>query len=105
MYFWIITDKIIDMKRYLTLLSICYMSLFNILSCKSQDYIIPPQYIAVKPFHGGIAAVKTNDLWGLIDNTNTMVITPQFADITYSSETGYRVIFPDGNKNNWCWKM
>ncbi|MBK7038481.1 MAG: WG repeat-containing protein [Bacteroidetes bacterium] len=86
------------MKRYLTLLSICYMSLFNILSCKSQDYIIPPQYIAVKPFHGGIAAVKTNDLWGLIDNTNTMVITPQFADITYSSETGYRVIFPDGNK-------
>lgn len=74
------------------------MGIFNILGCKSQEYIITPQYDAVKPYHGGMAAVKVNGLWGFIDNTNTFIITPQFSDVTYTLESGIRVILPNGIK-------
>jgi tetratricopeptide (TPR) repeat protein len=45
---------------------------------KTLSPVITPEYALVRPFAGGLAAVRTGGAWGYIDATNRMVIAASF---------------------------
>lgn len=56
------------------------MALLSFLSCSSQQFVIEPQFDAVKCFSEGYAAVKRNGLWGYIDTKGALIVKPQFKE-------------------------
>jgi hypothetical protein len=48
----------------------------------AQEVAIAPQFEAARNFHRGVAIVKENGLWGLIDKKGGWVVRPAFEDVT-----------------------
>ena len=67
------------------MLSLCFFS------CHSQNFHIKPQFDAVMPFKNGIAAVKQNELWGIIDTAGNWVFKPMFIIANTSVNNEYIV--------------
>ncbi|MEN2993613.1 MAG: WG repeat-containing protein [Bacteroidia bacterium] len=48
--------------------------------------IVPPKYEEIENFEEGLARVKLNAKWGLIDKTDREVIPPKYDEIEVSGE-------------------
>lgn len=67
------------------------------------EEVISAQYVGVKAFHEGLAAVNVNDnlslgQWGYIDRLGKMVITPQYW-LASSFHEGLAAVMPTGGVN------
>lgn len=49
---------------------------------QNYEWIVPPVYDSITPFHDGIASVKLNSKWGYINETGTVIVKPDF-DVVY----------------------
>ena len=58
--------------------------------------VIEPQYEAAKSFSNGIAAVFSDSNWNFINSENKKVITENFEDANYLSDSGKCFIKKDG---------
>ena len=54
------------------------------------DLVIPCKYERATGFRGGFAAVEQNGLWGLIDQTGAMMVSPQYSSLQPGLKTCYR---------------
>lgn len=59
----------------------------------------PPGFEAVRPFAEGVAPVKLNGKWGLIDLTGKFVVEPRFGEV--KAQHAGLVAFLDGEKIVW----
>lgn len=50
------------------------------------SYAIKPQFEAAGNFHSGVAAVKKDGKWGLINKAGKLIVKPQYDSILYSGD-------------------
>ncbi len=61
------------------------MGLFNLFSCKAQDFAIAPQFEAVMPFQNNLAPARLSGKWGFINKTGEWIVEPVFMSVEYDS--------------------
>ena len=101
------------MKKYLSILSFLWMTLF----CKAQtmhqvlfpiyennktgfmnskgEVIIQPVFKVAGDFHEGLASARINGTYGYIDHSGKFVIEPQF-DFATAFKEGFAIVYKDG---------
>lgn len=64
-----------------------FITVFFILSsisgfAQNYEWVVPPVYDSIAPFHCGKAAMKINNKWGYINENGTVIVKPEF-DVLY----------------------
>ena len=70
----------------------------NCISCETQIIEIGEKYDEVGKFYNGLACVRKQDKWGVIDCKGDELVAPQF---TYISDFIYGVASYKSNRNKW----
>ncbi|WP_179215982.1 WG repeat-containing protein [Paenibacillus sp. MY03] len=47
-------------------------------SSADDEFVIPPLYEEARPFEDGVAFVKKDGKWGLINITGTLIVPPKY---------------------------
>jgi hypothetical protein len=91
-----------DLKRIFSVFLIVFLfasTVPMVLAQSKVSYAIDPQFDDVTGFQEGMAFVKLNDKWGVIDNTGKIVVKPQFddyEDFVYRFSEGMAQVSKDG---------